>query len=189
MAPVKIVVSAEGPDLEDQLGINFARSRYYLLVDVETSAHTALANPWSMARGGAGPQAAAMVAGQQPVAVVTGLIGPNAFATLDGAGIPVFAAPRGTAREAVQAYRTAHLVPLLGPNAEPHAPFHSLETAHANLLPRSGGPRRGPRASRRPSRDVDASRARLHERARELEEELAATRARLADLAKSDGRS
>lgn len=179
---MNIIVGSEGQDLDAPLGSNFARSRYYLVVDVQTMDHKALTNPWATTGGGAGIQAAQMIAGQRPEAVLTGMIGPNAFAVLEAAGVPVFSAPSGTVRSAIQAYRSAHLLPLARPNAAPHAPFQHLAAPHADVTrPRSGMKRRGKgRESRRAINEGEL--ARLKARATALQEELSAIQARIHQM-------
>lgn len=178
---MRVLLSAEGAELDSPLGVNFARSPYYVVVDVDTLAHTAMANPWATARGGAGFEAAKMMAGQGVQAVITGMIGPNAFVALQDAGVPVFAAPPGSLRAAVQAYRAAHLRPLAGPNASPHAPFSRQSLAHGSLDVR---PRRG--GSRRAERQAEV--ASLRARVRALEEEVVALREYVREIKKERDR-
>jgi len=85
---MKIVISAKGPDLEAQVDPRFGRAPYFLLVDPESMEYEVLANGENIqAAQGAGIQAAALVARQRPVAVLTGNCGPKAFQTLQAAGI------------------------------------------------------------------------------------------------------
>jgi len=178
---MKIAVSAEGTDLEAALGMNFGRCAYYLLVDVDTLAYEAMSNPSATARGGAGSEAARAVAERSVEAVITGLIGPNAYVALREAGVPVFSAPAGTVRAAVQAFRAAHLAPLAGPNAAPHAPFSRQGLTHANPAGRASG-----RGRRQPPRSVEAEGEiqSLHRRVQALEEELASLREYVKPTAK-----
>lgn len=179
---MSIIISSEGEDFDVPLGINFARSRYFLVVDVQKMSCEALANPWATTEGGAGIQAAQMIVSQRPEAVVTGMIGPNAFAVLEGAGIPVFSAPSGTVRSAIQAYRSAHLLPLARPNAAPHAPFRHFAPAHADVTrPRPVPKRKGKgHESRRATSDGEL--ARLKARATALQDELSAIQARIRQM-------
>ncbi|MCL5109729.1 MAG: NifB/NifX family molybdenum-iron cluster-binding protein [Chloroflexi bacterium] len=144
---MRVAISAEGSGLEAPLGINFARCRYFLFVDVDTLTCEATENPWAGALSGAGVEAAKMMADRKAEAVVTGTIGPNAFSGLQEAGIPVFTATGGTVRSAVQAYRAAHLPFLVAPNVVPHSPFSRQGQVHANLVAGGGASRRRRRAS------------------------------------------
>jgi predicted Fe-Mo cluster-binding NifX family protein len=134
---MRVVVSATGRDLDAQVSPNFGRCPFYVFVDTETLDFEAVPNPAIGASGGAGIQAAQFIASREAKAVLTGAVGPNAFAVLQAAGIPVFAVSGGTARAAVQAYRAAHLRPITNPTAEPYTGLGA------------GGPGRGRGWSRR----------------------------------------
>jgi predicted Fe-Mo cluster-binding NifX family protein len=120
---MKIMVTAEGPNLEAPLAPNFARCQCFLLVSIETMEFEAIANPALAAPGGVGIAAAQLATDKGADAVLTQLIGPNAFAALESAGVPVFSAPQGSVRSAIQALRAAHLIPLEKANAEAHRAF------------------------------------------------------------------
>jgi len=119
---MKIAVTASSPDLDDPLDPRFGRCSYFLIVDTDTMAFEAVANPFIEASGGAGIQAGQLVASKGAKAVLTGSCGPNAFQTLGAAGIEVVTGAAGTARSAVEQY-------LSGQNARaaegPNAPAHS----------------------------------------------------------------
>jgi len=118
---MKIVVSAKEPDLEAQVDPRFGRSAYFLLVNPESMEYEVLANGQNVqAAQGAGIQAAAMVAGQRPGALLTGNCGPKAYHTLLAAGIPVFLGVAGPVREAVKEFWAGKLTPARGPNVTGH---------------------------------------------------------------------
>lgn len=117
---MQIAVSAAGRDLDAQISPHFGRAPVFVFVDTETLDFDAVANPAVDTPRGAGIQAAQLVACRKGEAVLTGTIGPNAYATLEAAGIPVFSVSAGTVRSAVQAYQAAHLMPVTGPTAKPY---------------------------------------------------------------------
>lgn len=118
---MKIVVSAGGPSLEAQVDPRFGRAPFFLVVDPETLDFEALPNrPSLQAAQGAGIQAAALVAGHKPKAVLTGHCGPKAFYTLEAAGIEVIVGVAGPVRDAVQGYRAGRFKAATGPNAASH---------------------------------------------------------------------
>jgi len=118
---LKIAVSASGSDLNAQVDPRFGRAPFFLLVDPETLEFEAVANQTNLqASQGAGIQAAALVARQRPVAVLTGNCGPKAFDTLQAAGIQVVVGVEGSVREAVENYRTGKFKPAPGPNVAGH---------------------------------------------------------------------
>jgi predicted Fe-Mo cluster-binding NifX family protein len=118
---MKIVISANGPNLEALVDPRFGRAPYFLIVDVETKEFEVAPNQASMqAAQGAGIQAAALVARHRPVAVLTGHCGPRAFRTLQTAGIQVILGVEGPVRKAVQDYRAGKLKPASVPNVTSH---------------------------------------------------------------------
>ncbi|MBN2206065.1 MAG: hypothetical protein JW742_01555 [Candidatus Aminicenantes bacterium] len=96
-----IAVSAAGPDLDAAIDPSFGRAAYFLVVDPETLAFKALANPHAQAGHGAGIQSAQLVADQGVGAVVTGQVGPNAGRVLESAGIRVLATDAVSVRDAL----------------------------------------------------------------------------------------
>ena len=186
---MRVAVSAEGPGLEAPLGVNFARCRYFAFIDVDTLTCEATENPWAEVLGGAGIEAANMMTARKVEAVITGTIGPNAFSGLQKAGIPVFAAPGGTVRSAVQAYRAAHLPFLVAPNAVPHGPVSRQGQAHANLPAGGRAPRPRRRASETPTKaDASPQLAVLVAQVESLAEEVRALRQRVRELEQNEER-
>jgi predicted Fe-Mo cluster-binding NifX family protein len=118
---MKIVISAQGPNLEAQVDPRFGRASYFLLVNPESLEYEVLTNGQNLqAAQGAGIQAAALVARHRPAAVLTGHCGPKAFHTLEATGIPVIVGVEGSVRDAVQNYRAGKLKPARGPNVTSH---------------------------------------------------------------------
>jgi len=60
--------------------------------------------------------------------LLTGHCGPNAHETLSAAGISVILGCSGSAREAVQQYRTGQLTASNGPNSVAHAGLEAQQT-------------------------------------------------------------
>jgi len=101
----KICVTAEGNTLDSRVDARFGRCRYFLIVDTDTLDFEAIQNPNIESTGGAGIQSAQLVTAMKVKAVVTGNVGPNAFTTLQAAGLGIFTGASGTAREAVEKYK------------------------------------------------------------------------------------
>lgn len=101
----KICVTSEGNNLDSKVDSRFGRCQYFIIADSDTSEFEAVGNPNIESMGGAGIQSAQLVASKQVKAVVTGNVGPNAFQTLQAAGIEVFAGASGTVKEAIEKYR------------------------------------------------------------------------------------
>lgn len=105
LGPGPIAVSAKGPDLDSDLDPHFGRAPYFLFVDPATGTFEAVANAQSGAAHGAGIQAAQLIAGKRPAAVLTGQVGPNAARVLEAAGVRVIGVEACTVREALEALK------------------------------------------------------------------------------------
>jgi predicted Fe-Mo cluster-binding NifX family protein len=118
---MRIVVSAQGENLEAPTSPVFGRCPTYVFVDTETLEFEAVPNPAMNQPGGAGIQAAQFVVSQGAQIVLTGNLGPNAYDVLQAAGVPGYQVQAGTIRQAVEAYRAGQLQPLGGANVAAHA--------------------------------------------------------------------
>ncbi|MGQ9554333.1 MAG: NifB/NifX family molybdenum-iron cluster-binding protein [Anaerolineae bacterium] len=98
---MKVVVTAEGTDLEAATSPLFGRCPVFVLVDSETLEYQVIANPALSLGGGAGVQAAQMVVQHGAEAVLSQNVGPNAFQVLEAGGVKVYRVGAGTVRQAV----------------------------------------------------------------------------------------
>jgi predicted Fe-Mo cluster-binding NifX family protein len=118
---MKIAVSASSPELDSPVDPRFGRCPYFLIVDQETMEFEVAENPYIGASGGAGIQSAQLIAGKGVQAVLTGSCGPNAFHTLQAAGVKVVVGVTGTVREVVQNYGSGPgFTEAKGPDVPPH---------------------------------------------------------------------
>lgn len=118
---MRIVVSANGADLDGAASPVFGRCPAYVFVDTETMDFEVVDNPAVGAAGGAGIQAAQFVVEQGAQAVISGRVGPNAFDVLQVANVPVYPFGGGTVRQAVEALSVGQLSSTGGATAEAHA--------------------------------------------------------------------
>ncbi len=112
---MKVAVSSTGESLDAQTDPRFGRCPYFVIVDSETMKFETAANTASGAMGGAGIQAAQLVANRGVKAVLTGSIGPNAFQALSSAGISVITGVFGTVREVVEKFKSGQLQEITAP--------------------------------------------------------------------------
>ncbi|MBL7064903.1 MAG: NifB/NifX family molybdenum-iron cluster-binding protein [Anaerolineae bacterium] len=115
---MKVVVTAQGADLDALATPVFGRCPMYVFVDTETMEFEAVENPAIAAAGGAGIQAAQFVIEHGAQAVVTGNVGPNAFNVFQSANVPIYLFGGGTVRQAVEAYKAGGLQPVSGANVQ-----------------------------------------------------------------------
>jgi predicted Fe-Mo cluster-binding NifX family protein len=118
---MRIVVSAQGEDLDAPASPVFGRCPTYIFVDSETLQFEAVPNPAMNQGGGAGIQAAQFVVEHGAQVVLTGNLGPNAFDVLEAAGVPGYLVPAGTVRQAVEAFKAGRVQPMGGANVSAHA--------------------------------------------------------------------
>ncbi len=108
---MKIAITASGPDLSSSVDPRFGRCPFFLLVDTDTMEFEAVENSNVSAMSGAGIQSAQFVANKGAKALLTGSCGPNAFQTLQAAGVAVIVGVTGTVQEAVQKYKSGQFQP------------------------------------------------------------------------------
>jgi predicted Fe-Mo cluster-binding NifX family protein len=104
---MKLAISATGKDLDSMIDPSFGRANYFVIVDSESGDIVNVIDNLAAqdAAGGAGINAATIVAGSGAQTVLTGQVGPNAFGVLQASGIKVISNVSGTVREAVEQYR------------------------------------------------------------------------------------
>jgi len=117
---VRIAVSATGPSLDAEVDPRFGRCRYFVIADPESLEFEALENTSQAASGGAGIASAQVVAGKDVKAVLTGNCGPNAYQTLEAAGIQVITGVSGTVRDAIEGYKAGRFEAASGPTVAAH---------------------------------------------------------------------
>jgi len=118
---MKVVVTASGADLDAPVDPRFGRCSFFVIVDTDTMAFEAVKNQAAMAAGGAGVQAAQLVANKGAQAVITGNIGPNAMAGLQAAGVKVYVGAEGTVRKSVELFKEGRLQEATSATAFPHS--------------------------------------------------------------------
>lgn len=118
---MKICITSEGGNLDSKVDPRFGRCQYFIIADTDTLAFEAIGNPNIESMGGAGIQSAQLVASKKVKAVVTGNVGPNAFQTLQAAGIEVCTGASGTVKEAVDKYKKGEFKTVSGPSVGSHS--------------------------------------------------------------------
>ena len=118
---MKVCISSTGKDLSAPIDPRFGRAQLFLFVDTETMEYECVENPAMTAGGGAGTKAAQLVSDKGAQAVLTGNVGPNAFSALSAAGVKIYAGMTGTARQAVEQFKTGQVLPVSGPSVGAHS--------------------------------------------------------------------
>ncbi len=118
---MKILVTAKGKLISDDVDPRFGRAKFFVLVDTDTNKATAHDNSQNLnAAQGAGIQAAQSVVRLGAEAVISGNVGPNAFQTLNAAGVKVYLCPPATVEEALRKFKAGELKDAASPNVQGH---------------------------------------------------------------------
>ena len=118
---MKIAITAQGKELSSEIDLRFGRAKWIIVVDSETGDFTAHDNVVNLnAVQGAGIQTGQNIANLGVEAVITGNVGPNAFKTLDTAGVKMFLAEKTTVQEAIDALKAGKLEEVDQANVEGH---------------------------------------------------------------------
>jgi predicted Fe-Mo cluster-binding NifX family protein len=114
---VKIAISARGREPQSEVDPRFGRAAFFLLFDTGSSAWSAIENRIAAdAAHGAGIQAAETVCREGVHAVISGHVGPKAFAVLSGSGIKAYRGDARTVQEALEAFERGQLQELSDSN-------------------------------------------------------------------------
>jgi len=118
---MKIVITSRGPDMNSAVDPRFGRAAFFIAIESDTGEFTAHDNSTGLnAAQGAGIQAGRYVADLGAKAVVTGHVGPKAFATLKAAGVAIYTGASGTVQEALEAFKSGQLSAASEANVEGH---------------------------------------------------------------------
>jgi predicted Fe-Mo cluster-binding NifX family protein len=116
-----VAVTAKGMRLADEVDPRFGRAPYILIVDTETMVYQVLDNSANVnAFKGAGIQAATMVADRGAEVLLTGYCGPNAFRTVQAAGMKVVSDVTGTVEQAIATFLSGKVQYSENANVEGH---------------------------------------------------------------------
>lgn len=103
---MKIAITSTGTDLDAQVDPRFGRAAYIIVADTESLEFEVIDNAENKnAFKGAGIQAASAIADKGAKVLLTGFCGPNAFKTLDAAGVKVANDAKGIVREAIDTFK------------------------------------------------------------------------------------
>ena len=119
---MNVAVTSQGPDLESQVDPRFGRAPCFVVVDTATGAVAVRHNARNRRTAhAAGMQAAGALIALDAAAVITGSIGPKAFATLQAGRVNVYTVRFGSVGEAVEKFKAGELEPLVEANAKEHS--------------------------------------------------------------------
>jgi len=114
----KICITSQGNTLGSNVDPRFGRCQYFIIVDMDTMEFEAVENASMSAAGGAGVVSGQFVSSKGVKVVLTGNVGPNAFQTLETAGVDIITGVSGIVKEAVERYKKGELKPIKGPSVD-----------------------------------------------------------------------
>ena len=118
---MKVIVTSQGRELSSPVDPRFGRANYFLVVDTETGDFSVADNSQNLnAAQGAGIQAGKNVVNLGAEAVITGHIGPRAFATLQAGGVAIYTGATGTVADAIEQFKAGTLKESSGADVEEH---------------------------------------------------------------------
>ncbi len=104
---MRVAITSNGPGLNSQISPVFGRCPYFIFVDVENGKvvkEESAQNPVMMQSGGVGIAAAQFIANKGVKAVISGAVGPKAFAILQQLGIKIFLGVPGSVEENIRLF-------------------------------------------------------------------------------------
>jgi predicted Fe-Mo cluster-binding NifX family protein len=113
---MKICVTSEGKTLDSKVDPRFGRCQYFEFIDTDTMECETVENENIQFSGGAGIQSGQLMISKGVKAVLTGNVGPNAFKTLQTAGIQIYTGQSGKVQDAVEKYKSGLLKPTESPS-------------------------------------------------------------------------
>ena len=116
---MKICVTSQGDSLGSSVDPRFGRCQYFIITDPDTLEFEAVQNSSISVGGGAGIQSGQLMVNKGVKVVLTGNVGPNAFATLQAAGIGIIVGVTGTIKQAIEKYKKGELKVTQGPSVGP----------------------------------------------------------------------
>ena len=118
---MKVAITSQGKDSANTVDPRFGRAKYFVLFDTETNEFSAHDNSQNLnAMQGAGVQAARNVAELGAEVLVTGNVGPKAFATLQAADVKIYIGATGSVKDALEQFKTGQLQCASKANVEGH---------------------------------------------------------------------
>ncbi|MBU1627656.1 NifB/NifX family molybdenum-iron cluster-binding protein [bacterium] len=118
---MKIVITSQGNNLESQVDPRFGRCKYFIVYDTETGEFEVKDNEQNLnLPQGAGIQSGRLVVDTGAKSVVTGNLGPKAFAALNAAGIKIYIGASGAIKDVIDKFIAGDLKPSENANVEGH---------------------------------------------------------------------
>jgi predicted Fe-Mo cluster-binding NifX family protein len=118
---MKLAITSEGESLQSSVDPRFGRAKFFIVMDTETQAVVAVSNTVNLnADQGAGIQAGKKIVELGVKSLITGHVGPKAFATLQAGDVEIYTGAAGTVAEAVEQFKAGKLKATQAADVEGH---------------------------------------------------------------------
>ena len=87
---MKLCITSSGRDMDSKVDERFGRTPYFLIIDTDTIEFETVKNTALLLGRGAGVKAAQIISDKGAEVLLTGIVGPNAFAALRSAKIKIY---------------------------------------------------------------------------------------------------
>ncbi|MTI80928.1 MAG: dinitrogenase iron-molybdenum cofactor biosynthesis protein [Firmicutes bacterium] len=118
---MKIAISTQGENQSSEVNPRLGRCERFIIHDTDTGKSNVVENGGRLSSSGAGVATAKMLADLGVNAVITGFVGPKAFAALEAAGIKIFIGAQGTVEQSLKLYQDNKLDEAQSANAGAHS--------------------------------------------------------------------
>ena len=136
---MKLAVTSQGLELTSLVDPRFGRAKCFLLVDTETDDVRAVDNAMNLnATQGAGIQSGRKVIELGADAVITGHVGPKAFAILQAGWVSVFTGATGTVADAIKQFEAGDLDIAQSATVEGHHTIEGSDSTNPRKRPGRG---------------------------------------------------
>lgn len=106
---MRIAITAKGKDLDSDVDERFGRCETFIIVDKDLNMIKTIDNAATGSMEGAGIKAATKLTESDVDVLLTGNVGPNAFRSLEAAGISVYTGASGKVKETLKRYTDGDL--------------------------------------------------------------------------------
>jgi predicted Fe-Mo cluster-binding NifX family protein len=118
---MKIAVTSQSKELSSLVDPRFGRAKWIIIYETDSGQYEAHDNVLNLnASQGAGIQTAKNIANLGAEAVITANVGPNAFKTLNAAGVKIFIAGQQAVQNAIDSFKAGTLKEVSQANVEGH---------------------------------------------------------------------
>lgn len=118
---MKVAITTQGAGVNPAVNPQFGRTRWFVVYDTVSNVSFAVDNQKNVdATQGAGVQMGRSIIELGVQAVITGRVGPKAFATLQACGVPIYTSTEISVDDAINKFKTGQLTRMKSANARGH---------------------------------------------------------------------